>query len=106
MRLRLGLSLLKQKKYMEAEPHFAAVAAVAGFPNADLALFARQCRLQAGKAAEAAVVLAELAKKFPDSPYKSEAQLAAGKCFFSAGKFTEAQADPRTAGQDFRRRVG
>ena len=38
VRLRLGLSLLKQKKYMEAEPHFAAAAAVAGFPNADLAL--------------------------------------------------------------------
>ena len=92
VRLRLGLSLAKQKKYSEAEPCFAAVAAVAGFPNADLALLRQgQCRLQAGKAADAAMVLAELPKKFPNSPYKAEAQLAAGKCCFSAGKFTEGQ---------------
>ncbi len=92
IRLRLGLSLLKEKKYSEAEPHFAAVAAVANFPNADLALFRQgQCRLQAGKAVEAAALLADLAKKFPNSRYKAEAQLAAGKCWFSAGKFSEAQ---------------
>ena len=36
-------------------------------------------------------VLADLAKRFPHSPYQSEARLAAGKCYFSAGKFNEAQ---------------
>jgi len=76
VRLRLGLSLLKQKKFGEAEPQFALAAADAHFANADLALLRQgQCRLQVGKAAEAAELLADLAKRFPNSPYKSEAQL-------------------------------
>ncbi len=92
VRLRLALSLAKQKKYAEAEPYFAAAAAVTGFPQADLALLRQgQCRMHTGKSAEAAGLLAELPKRFPLSPYQSEARLAAGKCFFSAGKFNEAE---------------
>jgi TolA-binding protein len=92
VRLRLALSLLKQKKYAEAEPHFAAVAAIAAFPHADLAMLRQgECRLQAGKPAEAAALLAELPKKFPNSAYRSAAQLAAGKGYFAAGKLSDAQ---------------
>ncbi|MGA2067152.1 MAG: tetratricopeptide repeat protein [Thermoguttaceae bacterium] len=92
VRLRLALVLWQQKKYAEAEPHFAALAAVADFPHADLALLRQgQCRLQLGQAAEAAPLLEGWLKKFPNSPYKTEAQLAAGKCWFSIGKLSEAQ---------------
>ncbi|MGA2502260.1 MAG: tetratricopeptide repeat protein, partial [Tepidisphaeraceae bacterium] len=92
VRLRLALSLLKQKKSAEAEPHFAAEAAIAAFPHADLAMLRQgECRLQAGKSAEAAALLAELPKKFPNSAYKSAAQLAAGKGYFAAGKLSDAQ---------------
>jgi TolA-binding protein len=92
VRLRLALSLLKEKKYAEAEPQFAAVAAIAAFPNADLAMLRQgECRLQTGKPAEAAALLAELPKKFPNSAYKPAAQLAAGKGYFAAGKLGDAQ---------------
>ena len=92
VRLRLALSLLKRKKYVEAEPHFAAVAAIAAFPHADLAMLRQgECRLEAGKPAEAAALLAELPEKFPNSAHKSAAQLAAGKGYFAAGKFSDAR---------------
>ena len=92
IRLRLALSLLKEKKYTEAEPHFAAVAAIAAFPHADLAMLRQgECRLQAGKPADAAALLLELPKRFPNSPYKAAAQLAAGKDYFAAGKLSDAQ---------------
>jgi TolA-binding protein len=92
VRLRLALVLWKQKKYAEAEPHFAAAAALSNFAHADLALLRQGlCRLQLGQTAEAAPLLEAWLKKFPNSPYKSEAQLAAGKCCFSIGKLNEAQ---------------
>jgi TolA-binding protein len=92
IRLRLALSLWKQKKYAEAEPLFAAAAALANFPHADLAgLRQGQCRLQAGQAGEAAPLLEAWLKNYPNSPYKAEAQLAAGKSAFLIGKLPEAQ---------------
>ena len=92
VRLRLGLSLLKQKKFAEAEPLLAAAAATADFAGADLALLRQgQCRLQLGRPAEAAEVLADLLRRFPNSPYKAEAALAAGRCYFTTGKLAEAQ---------------
>jgi TolA-binding protein len=92
VRLRLGLSLVKQKKFVEAEPLLAAAAATANFASADLALLRQgQCRLQMGNPAGAAEVLADLPRRFPNSPYKSEAELAAGRCCFTSGKLAEAQ---------------
>ncbi|MGO8751092.1 MAG: tetratricopeptide repeat protein [Thermoguttaceae bacterium] len=92
IRLRLAISLYNQKKYAEAEKHFAAVAILAGFPLADFAMLRQgECQWQAGKLAEAAAVLAELPKRFPASSYKAEAQLAAGKCYFRADKPIQAR---------------
>ncbi len=69
IRLRLALSLLKEKKYAEAEPHFSAVAAITAFPHADLALLRQgECRLQAGKPADAAALLLELPDASPTAP--------------------------------------
>lgn len=92
VRLRLALVLLQQKKYAEAEPHFAAVATLANSPRADLALLRQaQCRVQLDKPAEAAPALEEWLRKFPGSPYRAEAQLAAGRCLFSTGKLQESR---------------
>ncbi len=92
VRLRLGLSLVKRKEFVEAEPLFAAAAATANFAGGDLALLRQgQCRLQMGHPAAAAEVLADLARRFPNSPYKPEADLAAGRCYFTSGKLAEAR---------------
>ena len=91
VRLRLGLSFFKQKRYADAEPHLGLVAAVKGFANADLALLRQgQCRLQLGKTAEGTALLADLPRLFPSSRYRSEARLAAGKQYFLTGKLSEA----------------
>jgi TolA-binding protein len=92
VRLRLGMALFNQKKYGEAEPHFAAVAKVADFPGADFALLRQgQCRLETGKVPEAANLFSEFLRKFPESEYKKGAQLAAGKCYYLSGKYDEAR---------------
>jgi TolA-binding protein len=91
VRLRLGISLFEQKKHQDAEPHFAATAGLSGFPQADFAILRQgQCRLEAGKPAEAATVFSTLLQKHPQSPYRTAAQLAAGKCYFLAEKYQEA----------------
>jgi len=92
IRLRLAMSLFAEKKYAEAEPHFAAVAAVAEFRDADFAMLRQgQCRMETGKVAEAAAVFAALLGKFPNSTYKAGAQLAAGKCLYMLEKYDDAQ---------------
>lgn len=90
VRLRLGLALMNQKKYDEADKAFSAAAAAANFANADFALLRQgQCRVEAGKHAEAAAAFADLANRFPQSKYKPAAQLAAGKCSYLAGKWDD-----------------
>lgn len=92
VRLRLGMSLFRQKSYGEAEKLFAAVAAVQDFPGADFALLRQaQCRLETDKAAEAAALFSDLLKRFPNSQYKAAAQLAMGKCCFLTDKLDDAQ---------------
>lgn len=92
VRMRLGMALFDQGKHAEAEPHFAALAEMKEFPHADFVLLRQgQCKLETGKAAEAAALLATLPQKFPKSQYKSAAQLAAGKCAYLADKLDQAQ---------------
>jgi len=93
IRLRLGMSLYDQEKYTDAEPQFAAVVSIEKFPHADFALLRQgQCRLQTGKMSDAVALFVDLPKKFPDSTYKSAAQLAAGKCYYRTDRLNEAQA--------------
>ena len=98
-RLRLGLSLIKQKKFAEAEPLLAQMAAVADFPYADFALLRQaQCvfeRAQMPQGApllpQAAALYASLPAKFPKSTYHGAAWLAAGKTFYQAAQYPQAQ---------------
>ncbi len=92
IRLRLGMSLFNQKKYEDAEKHFAGVAAIPNFAAADFALLRQgQCQLESGKMAEAAALFAQLPTKFPTSEYKARAQLAAGICYCKLDKLEDAQ---------------
>lgn len=98
-RLRLALSLIKQKKPAEAEPLLAQTAAVADFPYADFALLKQaQCVFERGQVPQgaplipqAAALYASLPTKFPKSAYHGAALLAAGKCFYQAAQFPNAQ---------------
>lgn len=93
IRLRLGLSLYDLGKFPEAEKLFTAVVAVPDFPHADFALLRQaQCRVETARHAEAALLFAELTKKFPQSTYLNAAKLAAGKCYYVTEKLNEARA--------------
>jgi TolA-binding protein len=92
VRLRLGLALFEQKKHDEAQQQFAQAAAIEGFPHADLAMLRQgECRLDAGKPAEAAPIFAELLKTFPESAYANAARLASGKSLYMTEKWDEAR---------------
>jgi len=91
IRLRLGMALFAQEKHQEAEPHFAATAGLADFPPADFALLRQaQCKLELEQVDEAGQLFSQLLTKFPDSGYKSAAQLSAGKCCYLTEKLDDA----------------
>jgi len=90
--LRLGLCLFRQQKYAESQPLFAQAAAVAGFPQADLALLQQGHAVrQQKKLAEAAAVFESLRKKFAKSAFVAESRVAAGKCWFGVKDYAKAQ---------------
>ena len=92
VKLRMALSVFKQEKYAEAEPLFAQLAAVPMFPLADFALLRQaQCQNLREQYAPAAALYLTLPQKFPMSTHKGAALLAAGKCFFNAAQFPQAQ---------------
>ncbi len=93
-KLRVGMSQFNQKKYAEAEPIFAQLAAVADFPLADFALL-RQAQSLSVRAQfpQAAALYETLPMKFPKSKLKGGALLAAGQSWFNAGQFPQAQKD-------------
>ena len=92
-KLRLGLAQLRLKKYPEAAQTLAQAAAIADFAQADLALLRQaQCVQEQGQLDQAAALYLSLPQKFPKSAYLQAAQTAAGKTFYQAGKFAEAQA--------------
>ncbi len=90
--LRYGMSLFNQKKYNEAEKLFDSAAKVPNFQHAPFALLRQaQCQLEKGKVAEAANLFVELPKKFPKSPYRIPAELAAGRCFYQTDRLDDAR---------------
>ncbi len=91
IRLRLGMSLYADQKYADAEKQFQPVSTVENFPFADFAtLRYGNCRMEQKDLAGAVTIFADLEKRFPESPYKAAAQLAAGRCLFQTDKFAEA----------------
>jgi len=92
-RLRLGQSLLKQKRYAEAQQAFAAAAAATDFAYADFALLQQaECLHAQGQMPQAAALYEQVPQKFPKSKYAAAALLSAGKSWYRAAKLTEAQA--------------
>lgn len=96
--LRLAMTLYDQKKYDEAESRFAKVAELPDFEHADFALLRRaQCLVEMEKPADAAKLLAEFSKRYPESAYKSAALLTQGRCHFLSEKFEDAVGPLREA---------
>lgn len=91
--LRYGETLLAGGKPAEAQRQFAAAAATAHFKLADLAMLREAtCQYDQKQYAQAAETYAGLARRFPDSKHRGEAQLAAGKCQYLAGQYDAALA--------------
>ncbi len=102
-RLRLGQSLFKQKLYAEAAACFGQAATVPDFADADFAQMQQaHCLYEQNQLAQAAALYEALPRKFPKSKHAGVALLSAGKCWYQAGKFSQAQTalaavDPKTA---------
>lgn len=91
VQLRLGLSFRGLNKLAEAEQAFAKAAKLDKFPLADYALLQQgECLAAQGKLDPAAQAFNELLQRFPDSPYKANAQLSAGRTYFQGQKYDEA----------------
>jgi TolA-binding protein len=92
-RLRLGLSLSRQKRYAEAMKLFEQTAGLPDFPLADFALFQQaQCARELKQLPQAAAVYETLPRKFPTSARAGPALLEAGKCWYEAGDLPRAEA--------------
>lgn len=97
-RVRLGMSLLKQKQYAEAAKLFDQSAALPDFPLADFALMQQaQCVYEQNHLPQAAALYETLPKKFPTSTRAGAALLAAGKCWYRAGDLPRAEAALKAA---------
>lgn len=91
MKLRKGESLLMKQAFVEAEPLFASLVEIPGFPAADHALFRQaSCAVAQQKFAEAARLFASLPTKFPKSTYVADAWVSAGNGYFRAENWGEA----------------
>jgi TolA-binding protein len=91
VRMRKGETLLQTGAIQEAEKIFSEVAAVPGFESADHALNRQAfCALKQNRFADAGKLYAELATRFPKSHYTAEAVAAAGRCYYSAEKYSDA----------------
>lgn len=97
IRLRLGLSLYNDKKFVEAEKEFGLVAAIPDYKLADFALLRQgQCRVEQGLNDKAPEIFLSLIQKFPQSTYKAASQLAAGRAFYLTEKTAEAKTQLQT----------
>ncbi len=92
IRLRLGLSLAALQQYVQAEPHLAAVAKEKEFALADFAYLKRgECFLELGELKKCTQIVSDLVKKFPESPYRTVAELLAGKAYFQQEEYSLAE---------------
>ena len=91
--LRNADALMELKKFAEAEPLFAAAASVPDSPSADHALYRQAfCATMLKKTGESAKLYAKLVNDFPQSPYVTEAMIAAGRAFYRTGDTNTATA--------------
>src|SRR5205823_4671233 len=91
-RLRLGMSLFKQKRYAEASKCFEQSARLPDFPLADFALMQQaRCAFERKQLPQAAALYEALPKRFPASGRGGPALLAAGKCWYQIGDMPRAQ---------------
>lgn len=91
VRMRKGETLLQVGDVEGAEKLFAAAAAAEGFALADHALFRQAlCQARQGKFEPAAALYGKVATTYPQSPYVADATMAAGTCFYRAGKLDDA----------------
>ena len=92
VRMRKAETLLQTDQLADAEAMFREVAAVEGFASADHAVYRRGfCLSRSEKFAEAAEVYQQLVETYPDSVYVAEATAAAGRCYYRAKKWREAE---------------
>lgn len=90
--LRRAETLLALGQHDEAAKGFAAAAAAEGFELADYAAVrAADCRAQRKQYAEAAALYESMLAKFPKSEHAGRAAVAAGKCYYLAGKYDQAR---------------
>ena len=91
-KLRLGTSLVAQKRHAEAEPYFVQAAAVANFALADVATLKQaQALFDQNKFPEAAAIFETIPTKFPKSDQIGPAWTGAGKSRFKAAQLPQAQ---------------
>lgn len=90
--MRRGETLLATGQTAEAEKLLAAAAATPGFVHADHALVQQAGALASrNQPAEAAALYASAATKHPQSKSLGMAQLGAGKCYYLAGRYSDAR---------------
>ena len=90
--LRRAETLLALGQYEEAAKRFTAAAAAKGFELADYAAVrAADCRAQMKQYAEAAAQYESMLTQFPKSEHAGRAAVAAGKCYYLAGKYDQAR---------------
>jgi len=93
VRMRKAETLLQADKLDEAKTIFGEVAAVEGFASADYALTRQAlCAAKQENFAEAAAIYAKVATGYPDSAYKAEATVEAGRAFYRAEDYEKAAA--------------
>ncbi|MDX1944187.1 MAG: tetratricopeptide repeat protein, partial [Pirellulaceae bacterium] len=86
-----GETVFQAGDYAAAEKLFTTVAAVKGFASADHALLRQaQCLAKQKKLAEAGAIFAKIPTDFPQSVYKADATIAAGRSYYAAEKLAEA----------------
>jgi len=90
--LRRAETLFAAGQYDAAASRFAAAAAAPGFQLADYAAVRQSdCRAQMKQYAEAGALYASVLAKFPKSEHVGRAGVAGGRCYYLAGKHTEAR---------------
>ncbi len=91
VRLRKAESLLQLKDFAAAAKVFEGVASLPGFESADYALYRQAyCVAQTGDLKSAAALYAKLPTAFPQSKYRTEAPMQAGRCYYNSEQYKEA----------------
>lgn len=91
IQLRKADTVLRAGDFEGAEKMFATLVGSEGFPQVDYALFRQAaCLASLNKHQEAAAVYSTLVKDHTESQFVVEARMSVGRCFYNAGKSSEA----------------